>query len=81
VAHHGSRTSSSDGFLARTRARVAVVQAGRGNRFGHPHREVVAKHRAHGAVVLGTQGCGELSVKVAQGGAIEMWGQPGCGGQ
>ncbi|HBQ10934.1 MAG TPA: DNA internalization-related competence protein ComEC/Rec2 [Myxococcales bacterium] len=40
VAHHGSRTSSDEALLRRLRPRVAVVSAGRQNRFGHPHPEV-----------------------------------------
>jgi competence protein ComEC len=40
VGHHGSRTSTGSGFLAPLRPRVAVVSAGRANRFGHPHAEV-----------------------------------------
>jgi len=37
VAHHGSRTSTSAGWLASVRPSVAVVSVGRHNRFGHPH--------------------------------------------
>lgn len=41
VAHHGSRSSSSDRFLERVSPGVAVISAGEGNRFGHPHRETL----------------------------------------
>lgn len=43
VGHHGSRTSSSAGFLAELRPRFAVVSSGLGNRFGHPHPEVTSR--------------------------------------
>lgn len=36
VAHHGSRTASTEAFLAAVRPRVAIVSAGRGNPYGHP---------------------------------------------
>jgi competence protein ComEC len=46
VPHHGSRTSSSEAFVRAVAPSFAVVSAGRGNRFGHPHAEVDARlHR------------------------------------
>ena len=38
VAHHGSRTSSSDAFIAATHPALAIVSAGWHSRYGHPHR-------------------------------------------
>jgi competence protein ComEC len=43
VAHHGSRTSTTDDFLNRTRPRWAVISAGRNNPYGHPADEVLAR--------------------------------------
>ncbi|MDP8245670.1 MAG: DNA internalization-related competence protein ComEC/Rec2 [Candidatus Hinthialibacter antarcticus] len=36
VAHHGSRYSTSDGFLRETLPEFAIIQTGRNN-YGHPH--------------------------------------------
>ncbi len=36
VAHHGSRTATTRGFLETVRPRVAIVSAGAGNPYGHP---------------------------------------------
>ena len=47
VGHHGSRTSSSPGFLERVNPSVAVISAGEGNRFGHPHAETLDALRRH----------------------------------
>jgi len=41
VAHHGSRTSISPGFLAVVDPEVAAISVGTNNNFGHPHTEVV----------------------------------------
>ncbi len=40
VPHHGSRTSSSEPFIASVSPSVAVVAVGTENPFGHPHEEV-----------------------------------------
>ncbi len=43
VAHHGSKTSTTPRFLSRVDPVVAVVSAGKSNRFGHPHTDVVER--------------------------------------
>jgi len=43
VAHHGSKTSSSQQFLAAVDPEVAVISAGADNPFGHPSPEVVER--------------------------------------
>jgi competence protein ComEC len=47
LGHHGSRTSSTEAWLAAVDGAVAVASAPRAGRFGMPHPEVVA--RAHDA--------------------------------
>ncbi len=58
VPHHGSRTSSTAAFLDAVGPRVAVVQAGYRNRFGHPVDEVLDRLRARGVVVHASPICG-----------------------
>lgn len=48
VGHHGSRTSTGPALLAATRPEVALISAGRGNRFGHPHPSVLQRLEAAG---------------------------------
>ena len=43
VAHHGSRSSSTTGFLAAVSPRAAVISAGAPNPYGHPHAEVLQR--------------------------------------
>ncbi len=55
VGHHGSRTSSSAGYLDSVSPAVAVISAGEDNRFGHPHPETLeALRRCKG--ILGYPG-------------------------
>lgn len=54
VAHHGSRTSTSEAFLGGARPSIAVISSGAGNRYGHPSRAVLARLRGAGAEVLRT---------------------------
>ncbi len=56
--HHGSKTSSSDAFLAAVQPRVAVFQAGYRNRFGHPAPEVLQRYRDRGVATAITPACG-----------------------
>jgi competence protein ComEC len=43
VGHHGSRTSTTQEFLAAAAPTDAVVSVGRGNTFGHPRYEVIER--------------------------------------
>jgi competence protein ComEC len=58
VPHHGSRTSSSEAFLAAVAPRVALVQAGYRSRFGHPASDVTARYAARGAELVRSDACG-----------------------
>lgn len=58
VPHHGSATSSSAAFLDTVRPRVAVVQAGYRNRFGHPAADVVARYRERAIPLVASAACG-----------------------
>ena len=62
VPHHGSRTSSSRGFIDAVAPRWAVVPAGYRNRFGHPNAEVLERYRAAGIGVLRTDLDGAVQI-------------------
>ncbi|WP_322085889.1 DNA internalization-related competence protein ComEC/Rec2 [Burkholderia sp. BCC1999] len=65
VPHHGSRTSSVEPFLDSVGPRVAVFPVGYRNRFGHPHRSVLARYEARGIPLPRTDRDGAIRFDVA----------------
>lgn len=63
AAHHGSRTSSSQAFVAHTAAKHAIAQAGRWNRYGHPHPAVQRRWEEAGTQFWRTDQHGAISVR------------------
>ena len=49
--HHGSRSSSSARFLQRLAPKSVLISRGRGNAYGHPHPQVMARYQALGSQV------------------------------
>jgi competence protein ComEC len=68
VAHHGSRTASTDAFLDAVRPAVAVASAGAGNRYGHPAPATLARLEERGAHVFRTDRDGSVTVTFRPGG-------------
>ena len=48
AGHHGSSTSTSEAFLDRVSPSVAVIQCGKDNSYGHPHKETLEKFKERG---------------------------------
>lgn len=72
--HHGSRSSSSAAFVAAVAPRHVVFSAGRFNRHGHPHPQVVARYRSLGAGMYRTDVGGAVSVRFgADGIRVSEW--------
>jgi competence protein ComEC len=63
VPHHGSKTSSSMGFLHKVAPSVALISAGWHNRFGHPHPAVVRRYQQREIALWNTAHCGAIEVR------------------
>ena len=64
VPHHGSRTSTTGTLVDAVAPRLALVSAGRDNRFGHPHGEVLERLGARGIPWLSTARSGWIRLSV-----------------
>ena len=60
VAHHGSRTSTSEELLDAFRPDLAVISVGRRNVYGHPAELVLDRLDAHGVEILRTDREGRI---------------------
>lgn len=60
VGHHGSRTSSSEEFVGFISPTYAVISDGKGNSYGHPHKETLATLEKFGVDILRTDQVGTI---------------------
>jgi len=67
VGHHGSKTSTSEAFLAATRPAAAVIQVGKNN-YGHPSPEVIELLAASGIPVYRNDRSGAILIRPHDGG-------------
>jgi len=72
VPHHGSQTSTTPELLQAVRPEVAVISAGAGNPYGHPHAEVVNRLRAAGIAVYRTDVDGTVIIEI-NGASYQVW--------
>lgn len=62
VAHHGSRSSTSEHFLRAVSPRLALISAGRRNLYGHPSEEVLENLRRQRVPAARTDRSGSVTV-------------------
>lgn len=60
AGHHGSRFSSDNLWLAAVHPKIVVISAGKGNTYGHPNPQAIARIQAEGARVLSTIDSGTI---------------------
>ena len=61
VAHHGSKTSTTDPFLSAAHPAFAAISVGKDNSFGHPSPEVTERLEAAGVRVYRTDRDGAIT--------------------
>jgi competence protein ComEC len=64
VTHHGSNTSSTPLFLSRFRPKIAVIQCGADNPYGHPTPETLERLQRTGAKIFRNDEDGDVIVTI-----------------
>ena len=62
VGHHGSRSSTDDAWLQAVRPQIGVISAGKDNRYGHPHQEVLDALNRFGVKIYRTDQSGTVTI-------------------
>lgn len=62
AGHHGSKTSTSDRFVAVVNPSLAIISAGKDNRYGHPHQVVLDTLARYGVKILNTADLGAINL-------------------
>jgi competence protein ComEC len=65
IPHHGSTTSSSPSFIETVQPKLALINAGYRNRFGHPRASVLDRYRDRNVDVYRTDWHGAITLESA----------------
>lgn len=66
VAHHGSKTSTTEEFLKVVKPRIALIGVGENNKFGHPNEDVIDRLKAMNTKIYRTDKMGEISIVISK---------------
>ena len=62
VAHHGSKTSTTQSFFEKVNPKICLIGVGKNNMFGHPTAEVL--ERINGTKIYRTDENGEIILEI-----------------
>lgn len=63
VAHHGSKNSTSEEFLAVVKPEYALISCSKDNYYGHPHEELLNRLKQIGSDIKVTYRSGAITIK------------------
>lgn len=71
VGHHGSNSSTTAAFLNKVKPKAAVIQVGKGNKYGHPKEKVLQRLEKQGVKVYRNDEQGTIAA-ISDGKQIRM---------
>lgn len=72
IAHHGSKTSSTEEFISNVNPKIALIGVGKKNSFGHPNNEIIERLEKSNIKIYRTDINGEISIIVNTKGIIKI---------
>lgn len=66
VGHHGSKTSSAPSFIEEISPEYSVLSLGKGNSYGHPHKEVLETLRVYSEKIVQTDQHGQIMFTISK---------------
>lgn len=73
VAHHGSKTSSTNSFLEAVNPQIALIGVGKNNKFGHPNQGVIDRLNNLNCKIYRTDEMGEISISIKNSNKISIF--------
>lgn len=68
TGHHGSKTATNPSFVDQLKPNLAVISAGKNNRYGHPHKETLDTLKTYEIPFVSTAENGMISIRKSQNG-------------
>ena len=72
VAHHGSKSSTTEEFIKLVNPKIALIGVEKENSYGHPNNEVIERLEKYGAKIYRTDIYGEIRIKINKKGIYDI---------
>lgn len=72
VAHHGSKTSSTEMLIKKVNPKISLIGVGENNKFGHPNINILERLYLYGSQIYRTDLQGEITIKINKNGRIRV---------
>lgn len=66
TGHHGSKTATNPLFVEQLKPKLAIISAGKNNRYGHPHQETLETLKKYRVPFVSTAEHGMISIRKFQ---------------